>query len=227
MEKKMRATGFCAEYEENKTEKIENMPIVLAQPEPRKSLVRIYFPTRNTTLTYYNDKFDLHPGDMVYVEGCLEGMLGRVQEVNYNFKIKMSDYKRVIELVDTTVQGELYMAGSHFIAFDRNVISKEKIVRWFIAPAADDEEYASGYDDTSFRLDDLEGFKVSSAIAERGHDYYLENRVRYLCIDGIKGYAIVEGSKPYEVEFEYRGGEISGLVPDEILAEVQTGMKRL
>lgn len=39
--------------------------------------------------------------------------------------------------------------------------------------------------------------------------YYMENKVRYICIDGIKGYAIVEGSEAYEVEFEYRNGEIS------------------
>ena len=54
--------------------------------------------------------------------------------------------------------------------------------------------------------------KISAAIAERGHDYYMENRVRYISIDGTKGYAIVEGSEPYEVEFEYRNGEISQLV---------------
>ncbi len=31
-------------------------------------------------------------------------------------------------------------------------------------------------------------------------------------IDGTKGYAIVEGSENYEVEFEYRNGEISQLI---------------
>lgn len=54
--------------------------------------------------------------------------------------------------------------------------------------------------------------KISAAIAERGHDYYMENRVRYISIDGTKGHAIVEGSEPYEVEFEYKGGEISRMI---------------
>lgn len=54
--------------------------------------------------------------------------------------------------------------------------------------------------------------KVSTAIAERGHEYYMENKVRYICIDGTKGYAIVEGSEAYEVEFEYRNGEIRQLI---------------
>ena len=55
---------------------------------PRKSVVQIYFADRHMTLAYYNDQFDLHRGDMVYVDGKLESMLGRVTEVNYNFKIR-------------------------------------------------------------------------------------------------------------------------------------------
>lgn len=86
------------------------------------------------------------------------------------------------------------------------------MVTWFKAPVKEDDVYVSGSDDASFRLDDLGGMKVSAAIAERGQDYYIENRVKYISVDGTKGYAIVEGSEAYEVEFEYRGGEISGLV---------------
>ena len=179
---------------------------------PRKSVVQVYFAGRNTTLAYYNDQFDLHRGDMVYVDGKLEGMLGRVLEVNYNFKIKVSDYKRVIAVVDTTVNGQFFMAGSHFVTFDRAALPISKAVTWFKAPAKEDEEFVSGSDDTTFHLDDLSGMKVSAAIAERGHDYYLENKVRYICIDGTKGYAIVEGGEAYEVEFEYRNGEISQLI---------------
>ena len=164
------------------------------------------------TLAYYNDQFDLHRGDMVYVDGKLEGMRGRVTEVNYNFKIKVSDYKRVIAVVDTTVNGQFFMAGSHFVTFDRAALPISKVVTWFKAPAKEDDEFVSGSDDTAFRLDDLSGMKVSAAIAERGHEYYIENKVRYICIDGTKGYAIVEGSEAYEVEFEYRDGEISQLI---------------
>lgn len=56
------------------------------------------------------------------------------------------------------------------------------------------------------------GMDVSADVAERGHEYYVGNKVRYLRIDRTEGYAIVEGSENYEVEFTYRGGEISGLV---------------
>ena len=42
--------------------------------------------------------------------------------------------------------------------------------------------------------DSLWGMNVSAGIAERGHNYYTESRVRYISLDGSKGYAIVEGS---------------------------------
>ncbi len=182
------------------------------QTAPRRSVVQVYFAGRNMTLAYYNDKFDLHCGDMVYVEGKLEGMRGRVVEINYNFKIKISDYKRVIAVVDTKVNGRFFIAGSHFVTFDRAALPISKAVTWFKAPAKEDDEFVSGSDDTAFRLGDLSGMKVSAAIAERGHDYYMENKVRYICIDGTKGYAIIEGGEAYEVEFEYRNGEIGNLV---------------
>lgn len=181
---------------------------------PRKSLVQVRFPGKGMALTYYNDQFDLKLGDRVYVDGKLEGLLGQVVEITYNFKIKISDYKKVIAVVDTDVSGQFYMAGSHFVTFDSTTLPAEKIKLWFKAPEKEEDEFVSGSDDSTFLLDDLKGMNISSAIAERGHDYYMENRVRYFCLDGSKGFAIVEGSETYAVEFLYRNGEISNLICD-------------
>lgn len=178
---------------------------------PRKSVVQVQFPGRGSALAYYNDRFDLHLGDFVYVDGKLEGLRGRVINVSYNFKIKLSDYKRVIALVDTDVKGQFHYAGSHFITFDRCAIPAKKVARWFMPPAKEEDDLVIGIDDTAFRLDDLKSMKISSDAAERGHEYYLENKVLYLSMDGTHGYAIIEGSKPYEVEFTYHRGEISEL----------------
>ncbi len=202
--------GFVAEPPEEKTGTAYIAPRQTATP--RKSVVQVAFPGRGSTLAYYNDRFDLHRGDIVFVDGKLEGIRGRVTEVNYNFKIKLSDYKRVIAAADTDVHGQFHMAGSHFVTFDPVALPFSKVATWYMAPPKEDDEYASGSDDTSFPLDDPKGFKVSDAIAERGHDYYMENKVVYLCIDGSKGSAIVVGSHPYTVEFNYNCGEISGLV---------------
>ena len=181
---------------------------------PRKSLVQVRFPGRGMALSYYNDEFDLKVGDRVYVDGKLEGQLGYITDVNYNFKIKLSDYKKVIAVVDTEVHGQFFLAGSHFVSFNPATMPAQQILTWFKAPPKEDDEYASGNDDTSFRLDDLKDMKINSTIAERGQSYYVENRVRYLCLEGNHGIALVEGSESYVVEFEYHNGEISRLVCD-------------
>lgn len=203
--------GFTAEHPENKPPEAA-YTVPQQEAAPRKSVVQVHFAGRSMALAYYNDRFDLRVGDMVYVDGKLEGQRGCVTEVNYNFKIKLSEYKRVIAVADTTVHGQFFMAGSHFITFDREALPSGKVVTWFMAPAKEDDEFVSGSDDASFRLDDLKGMHVSAAIAERGHNYYMEDRVRYISIDGAKGYAIIEGSDAYEVEFLYRDGEISNLI---------------
>ncbi len=179
---------------------------------PKKSIVQVYFPHRGVGWAYYNDNFDLKVGDFVYVEGKLEGYRGQVTEVNYSFKIKLSDYKKVIAVIDTNVKGDLCFAGSHLVSFDRNTIPFNKVKTWFKAPEGD-EEYATSNDNTKkFPLDDLTKMNISHDIADRGHDYYMENKVAYISIDRNHGYAIVEGSEPYEVEFDYYEGEISNLI---------------
>ena len=132
--------------------------------------------------------------------------------VNYTFKIKLSDYKRVIGVADTNVSGKLFMAGSHFIAIDRSVIPFEKIITWFKAPDNENEEYVSSSGDEVFNLNDLTGMNIKNEIAERGHEYYMENRVVYIELNHGKGRAIVMGSKAYDVEFFYKDEDITGLV---------------
>lgn len=181
---------------------------------PRKSLVQVRFPNRGMDLTYFNDRFDLNVGDRVYVDGKLKGQLGRITGISYNFKIKLSDYQKVIAVVDTDIHGQFYLAGSHFVTFDSATLPVAQTSLWFKAPGTEEEDIVSSSDDTSFCLNDLKSMHITAAIAERGHNYYLENKVRYLCVDGVKGFAIVEGSESYTVEFTYQNGEISRFVCD-------------
>jgi len=187
-------------------------PEVEVKTEPRKSVVEVHFPARNMTLPYYNDRFDLHRGDLVFVDGKLEGLRGRVVNVTYNFKIKLSDYKRVIAVADTKVSGEFFLAGSHFVSFDKDSIPFEKVITWFRAPLKPEDEFVSSFDDQGFNLEHLEDMGVSSSIAERGSNYYHDNKVLYLSVDSAgHGRAIVEGSEHYIVEFNYDHGDISAL----------------
>ena len=107
-----------------------------------KSLVKVYFPERRISLSYFNDMFNLKVGDIVFVEGSLEGYRGRVEEVSHTFKIKKSEYKKVIAVADTTLWGEVHIAGETMIALDREVLPFEKVRGWFLPPVSEnDEEY--------------------------------------------------------------------------------------
>lgn len=155
--------GFTAVHGEkpanNTPSELPQAPIV-----PKKSMVQVAFPEGGMLLAYYNDQFDLHKGDRVCVDGKLEGQLGRVVEVRYSFKIKVSDYHRVIALVDTSVQGQFYLAKQGFITFDSSALPYSKVLRWFKAPEKEDVEIVVGHDDTAFPLNDLDQMKVDPII---------------------------------------------------------------
>ena len=197
--------------QESKTEKAVPAPRE-EYTAPRKSVVQVAFANCGKTFAYYNDRFDLHVGDLVYVEGKFAGLHGRVTSVNYTFKIKISDYKRVIAGLNTEVHGRFFAAGGHFFTFEKNALPAKQAAAWFLPPSNAEEEFLVGSDGASFPLDDLKKMGISPTVAERGHEYYMQNKVAYLSLDGEKGYAIVEGSENYEVEFTYRSGEISDLV---------------
>ena len=204
--------GFTAETEHEDKRIIENTPVQKNVPIIKKSVVDVYFSDRHLTCSYYNDKFDLKRGDIVYVEGKLEGKCGRVVDINYNFKIKLSDYKRVIGVANTDVIGEFHLAGSHFITIDEGALTYEQVATWFKAPDNEEEEYVSSSGDEVFNLNDLSGMNIKNEIAERGHEYYMENRVVYIELNHGKGRALVTGSKTYDVEFFYKDEDITGLV---------------
>ncbi|MBQ8551145.1 MAG: hypothetical protein IJ426_07400 [Clostridia bacterium] len=205
--------GFVAEENEAKTTATKTPEThAKAKTAARRSLVEVYFPDRHFSCTYYNDVFDLKRGDAVFVEGKLEGLLGRVTSVNYSFKIKLSDYKRIISVAETEVLGEFHMAGSHFITLDPKALPYRQARTWFLPPVNEEDETASSNGGESFFLGDLGGMKIREETADRGHELYTENRVVYIEINNGRGRAVVIGSRPYELEFGYNNREISDLV---------------
>lgn len=201
-------SGFGA----SETNKNIALPVSLQQSvTPQKSLVQVYFPNRNQTLTYYNDQFNLKIGDVVFVDGKLENERGIVREISKNFKIRLSDYKHIISVADTEISGSIYFTHSHFISFNPTTMPYHKIRSWVLPPVKAEEEYETGYDDTAFLLDKLFDMNVSASVFERGREYFVENRVTYLEINSDHGKAIVEGEHAYEVEFDYLAGEVSRL----------------
>ena len=208
--------GFYCDDNNEVNENIETIAVEKPEMKARKSLVSVRFEKNNRVLSYYNDKFDLHKGDIVFVDGKLEGERGFVEEVNYNFKIKLSDYKKVVALADTTVKGEFFFAGDYFISFDESVIPYEKVITWLKPPVVDEEEIVvSGEDEEGFLLEkDISELKVPYNVKEKGIDYYLDGRVIYLSVAGNMGKAIVDGTNIYEIEFTYKNGEVSNFICD-------------
>ncbi|MCI5795868.1 MAG: hypothetical protein MR019_03230 [Ruminococcus sp.] len=201
----MRKIGFWAEKEPNEEQENKTEQCKTEETAAKKSVVRVYFPARGFACSYYNDKFDLKKGDRVYVDGKLEGLLGFVTEVSYCFKIRLSEYKRVIYRVDTEIRGKLYLLGDFFISFGRNVIPKGKIFPWFICPNAEDDVVCS-YD---------EG--IEAEIANTGSpcdELPPDDIIPYFCIDKNTVSAVVDLGKAhpngmYEVGFTFDGTKAS------------------
>lgn len=204
--------GFKPHDKEDAKEKNTTEKTAVNSKEPKKSLVEVYFKERGSSYTYYNDKFNLKKGDIVFVEGKLEGVRGVVTDLSYSFKIKLSDYKRVVALADTDVHGKLYVANEHFLSFDRNVIPYSKVSTWYAPPLNADDEIVCGEDEKVYALtDDMKSLSASSSVYYRGVEYFQDGNVSFLELDGENGRAIVEGNRGYTVEFCYKNGEISNL----------------
>ena len=188
---------------------------VVTHDVPVRSLVSVSFTDIAKNYTYYNDKFDLSVGDMVYVSGKLAGRMGVVASVGTKFKIRLSDYERVIANPHIQFHGHYTQVLDKMIACEGGV-SADTFRSWVIAPSAEGEtseivmgegyvlplEYLRSCDD------------VDMTILRRAIEYCEEGRVRYLSLQNGVGTAFVEGTKWYEVNFRYADGMVTDLYCD-------------
>lgn len=200
--------GFS--FENNIPEREIAVPQAPQESVLRKSVVEIRFPDVYRAYSYYNDKFDLKIGDKVFVDGKLEGVMGVVTDVSYDFKIKLSDYKRVIRKVETDIKGEFEIIGKYLMTFSPSALPYEKALTWFKAPE-NEEDTVCGYSDEETALDDI---AITRREGERGDYLFSEDMVEYFCLCGNKGRAIVRDEEIYEVEFTFKNGKISRFTCD-------------
>lgn len=187
-----------------------------------KSLVKVRFEQHPTALAYYNDRFDLRQGDVVYVSGKLAGSPGVVVSVSTKFCIHTSDYERVLSLLDLTIHGSFTRVGDKMVSFDRIAVTPERFASWITPPEdprkkkdeAEEDEVISGegYAIDINHLEDCED--ITAAIAERGFHYCKEGRVRYLCVRSGVGTAFVEGNRWYRLDFRFNEGRMTDLYCD-------------
>lgn len=206
-EKKMKLKiGFADRKEEPIGEPETAAPIVT---EPRKSVVRVFFEARGFACSYYNDRFDLHEGDIVFVEGKLEGLRGRVTEVSYNFKIRLSDYKRVTAKADAEVHGKFYPLADGFVSFDKSAIDGNKMKSRYIAPS--DGEYVTGDGETkTLSLGELEQ-EMSYGILSQGAEICENSDIAYITLEnGTVSAAVADGKRYREIEFLFENDRVGG-----------------
>ena len=165
--------GFCVQ---GSAPEAVPAPAAPAETAAVPSVVRVFFPERGQAYSYYNDRFDLHDGDLVYVSGKLARQRGQVVAVDYNFRIRLADYERVIGAADRNVRGTFYALGAHLVTLEPNVLPFRQVRSWFFPPEADGE-YAVGH--VPGPVYAREQLSIPAGVAEKGHAYYMENREDY------------------------------------------------
>lgn len=216
-----RLIGFMAWNDAR--EDISAVPSKVRTNVPVKSLVKVRFDSRPIELAYYNDKFDLQQGDVVYVSGKLAGEPGVVTSVTTKFRIHTSEYERVLALLDLTFHGSFTKAANKMVCFDTSALTPEQFGVWVTPP--DDLKKKRDKDEDSDEIISGEGYTIDidhiedcedliPAIMRRAIDYCSEGRVRYLCVRNGVGCAYIEGSKWYHADFHYADGMITDLFCD-------------
>ncbi len=184
--------------------------------EVRKSIVAVKFEGIYKPYSYFNDQYELHIGDKVYVSGKLSGCIGTVVEVDYNFKINLNKYQKVIGIVDTRVKGSFYSYGNNYlITFDKNALNAEKVVAWFNAPLSEKDVYVTSSDDSKIDIEEIENMEVDRDVVINAKYFCEQNNIKYLSVDGNNGYCLIDDEGDINnVEFNYRYGKISSLTCD-------------
>jgi len=198
-------------------EQVPDCPVTegTAEDMPVRSVVQVRFPGEKRSYSYYNDRFDLHVNDPVFVSGKMAGTRGVVVSVNRRFKIDLTEYERVVARPEIRLTGTYRPVLDMMVSFGADALSAGAFRDWSRAPAsgADGEgpEYVTG-EGYSFELEDFfEDEDVEPQVFRRAMDYCDRGRVRYLSVrDGV-GTAFVEGTRCYEINFRYADGRVSDL----------------
>ncbi len=201
----MRIVGFGQED----TRSLENTASrTVTVTTPVRSLVSINFERMNHALTYYNDRFDLKPGDRVFVTGKLEGVIGIVESVTTKFRIKISEYQKVVSLAQAPMHGTYSPKGNMMRSYDSNALSPDEFRKWILPPAAIDEDakeeilFGDGYEIPLEDPSTADG--VDPAVFDRAIDLCRSGKIGYVSFRNGEGKAFVRGSKWYEIDFSIR-----------------------
>ena len=179
-----------------------------------KRLVQIGFACSELTFSYLSDIEDIQAGDLVMVQGALQGEIGVVKKVKKHFKIPKMEMQWVERVVDREISGAYFRLGEDIVSFDC-VLTAEKFMTLCIGKSY---KQNNSVGEEEMQLD-LEEFEKADAFQNelvkiRGKQLYLDNAVKFISLQNGEGKAFVCGGDWYEVDFRYNGEKITYLACD-------------
>ncbi len=203
-------------FKTNSAPSTEN-PVVAKQPEPQppvRCLAYVRFSGVQKAYAYYNDRFCLQAGDTVFVSGKLAGRPGTVESVQTHFKIRLSDYERVLSKAEGDLRGHFEALLDKMICGDPDVLPPEMFRTWVLPPEEDAEDILLGQ---GFRVE-LDTFEHDGEMPEsalyKGLDLCKDGRVVYLHVHNGAGTAFLSGDVWREVNFTLANGTVGDLYCD-------------
>lgn len=208
--------GFQYEYGVNSSKENEKVVQRACEEEVRKSLVRVRFEERDYCLTYYNDEFDVHEGDVVYVDGKLWGTPGKVLDVRYDFRIRPRDFQKIIKVIRPMTRGSFVNWSMYTVTTDESVMMPKLARDLLYPPVLEREEeeredtHVKGEGNSSFYPRE-DGFPTTEETLAKGIEYVKKGYINYISYDHGKVTAYAVGRLFHEIEFTYEEGKVENI----------------
>lgn len=174
-----------------------------------KRLVEVHFYGRGMGLSYLCEDEGVKVGDLVTVEGKLEGLIGKVKRVLKSFKIPKFEMKWINKILDCDATGDYFKLEDDIISFN-SALTSEKFYSMYVEQAYNSVE-GLGEADMDINLENFEAsdFVESELVMLKGKALYQDGCIAFISLkDGIgKAYAL--GSQWYEIDFKYAKGKIT------------------
>lgn len=180
-----------------------------------KNLVKVKFES-GLTLMYFSDLPEIQAGDVVTVDGKMEGEIAVVVKVLSSFKKPKFDMKWIVSKMDNDLTGNYFKIEDDVASLDLN-LTVDKFMNIY-AGVKYKENIAVGEDDIELDLDELEESELfEDEIKHRGRSLYKDNAVQFIWLKDGVGKAVVRSSNGcdwYEIDFRCKNGKITYIACD-------------
>lgn len=181
-----------------------------------KNLVEVKFED-GFTLSYFSDLPEIKVGDVVTVEGKMEGQVAVVKSVLSSFKKPKFEMKWISSIIDTDITGSYFKIDDDIVSFE-SALTVDKFLSIY-AGVKYKENVAVGEDDINLNLETLEKSDLfdDELVKIKGYKLYKDGFVPYIYLKNGVGKAVVRsasGDDWYEIDFRCKSGRITYIACD-------------